>query len=256
MFVRGTVLEIIGQAMSELGLSKPVTVVDNSDVTATQFLALLTSAAAEMVNYYKWEQLQYEFLQTTVALQEAYELPADFLYMVDQSQWDRTNHWPLLGPKSAQEWQWLKGGMLSQGPRLRYRIRLTKLFIHPIPGETQGTATDFDLAMEYISGHYVLKSGGDESVRTDFSAEIVSDGDTIWMDKWLLSKYVKLKFWETKGFDTTAFRDDFLYLFNNATGRDKGAPVLSMTQKVYPILIGPWSVPDGSWPVSGSGSAP
>ena len=58
-----------------------------------------------------------------------YSLPADYDRMVSDTNWDRTNHWRNLGTKSSQEWQWLQGGVISIGPRERYRIYQNKLRI-------------------------------------------------------------------------------------------------------------------------------
>ena len=89
-----------------------------------------------------------------------YDMPSDWSYFIDQTQWDRTNHWPLLGPKTAQEWQWLKGGLLSSGPRLRYRVVAAKFEIWPVPSPSNtpigdsvitGVFAPGTLAMEYVA---------------------------------------------------------------------------------------------------------
>ena len=38
-----------------------------------------------------------------VIVQDTYQEPADFDHFINETWWDRTNHWPMLGPKSAQE---------------------------------------------------------------------------------------------------------------------------------------------------------
>jgi len=67
----------------------------------------------------------------------------------------------------------------------------------------------------------------------------------------LLVKFVKFKFYELKGFQTTGVNADFLRVFNNLTGKDTGAKILSLSPKVTSQYLGPWSVPDGSWNVYG-----
>ena len=47
----------------------------------------------------------------TVALnfcQTQYAMPSDFDRPVDRTQWDKTRHWEMIGPDTAQQWQWLK----------------------------------------------------------------------------------------------------------------------------------------------------
>jgi hypothetical protein len=232
-----TALEIVNQAAGELGLLTTASVTA-SDTQTTQLLSLLNAAGNELVMMYPWEQLTEEYTLNTVNGQEDYALPTDWAYFLDQTQWDRTNHWPLMGPKSAQEWQWLKGGLLSQGPRLRYRVRVNRLYLFPTPGTTV-----WSLAMEYVRSTWVEYGAG------TYRDTVQSDADVPVFDPWLLVKFVKLKFFEAKGLNTEAVKSDFLLTLTSTTGKDKGAPILSLAPRVRSILIGPYSVPDGNWPV-------
>jgi len=245
-FQQGTVLSIVQQVMEELGFTSPSAVAGTSDPTIAQFGALLKASVYELSQVYPWEQRQKEMTITTVASTETYSLPSDFGYLVDQTQWDRTNQWPLLGPASAQQWQFLKGGFATSNIRYKYRLRQNLFYLHPTPGATGGGET---LAMEYVSNAWYLTAGSDETVQTNYIEEFTDDGDIVYLDKWLVMRYLKLKFWETKGFDTTAFRDDFLTVFNAVTGKNKGAPVLSLVPRAPEVLLGPWNVPEGNWNV-------
>lgn len=239
-----TALWIVQQTESELGLPRAVSLATSPSQLDIQMVALLNSACAELKDYFPWEQLNVEWILTTVANKGAYDLPPDFGYFIDQSQWDRTNHWPLLGPKTTQEWQWIKGGLISQGPRLRYRLQGGQFMLWPVPGSVgSGTFVPWTLAMEYISKNCIQASGGGTSDM------IQNDADVPLFDEWLLVKFLKLKFWETKGFDTTAFRDGFLNKFLTNTGQNMGAPTLTMSPRPASIYIGPNNIPDGSWPV-------
>lgn len=237
-------LWIVQQAQSEMGLPRAVTLQTSPQALDVQCMALLNSAGAELVNYYTWEELTKEFIITTVAGQGEYDMPADFKYFNDQTQWDRSNHWPLLGPKTGQEWQWIKGGLISQGPRLRYRLMGGKFLLWPIPGDpASGTFVPWTLAMEYVSKNWVNADTANPS------SMVTQDADVPIFDEWLLVKFLKLKFWETKGFDTTAYRDDMLNMFFSLTGKNMGAPTLTLSPRPASIYIGPNNVPDGSWPV-------
>jgi hypothetical protein len=236
---RNTGLWIINQAAGELGLV-PTTSVTNVDTQTVQLLALLNSSGADLTLGYPWQQLRGEQLITTSNGTEYYNMPSDWLYYLDQTQWDRTNHWPLMGPKSAQEWQWLKGGLLSQGPRLRFRVMEDRFYVHPVPG-----ATPWTLAMEYIKKTWVETPGSPAT----YQDSVTVDAQTPLIDCWLLVKLVKLRFFEAKGLSTDAVLKDFLTVFTTLTGKEKGAPVLNMAPRVRSILIGPYSVPDGNWPI-------
>lgn len=232
-------LDIMKQVSAELGLPVPTTIVGGS-VANTQLLAALNSAGNELLLYYPWEQFAAEWAFSTVAGQGAYDLPSDWKYFRDQTQWDRTNHWPMLGPKSPQEWAWLKGGLIASFPRTRYRVMNNQFLVWPVPPTVN--FTPFNMAMEYIKSTWVNSGGTPREM-------VTLDGDICQYDPWLMIKYTKLKFYQLKNFDTTNVNADFLRIFDSLTGKDVGAPVLSLTPVITPVFIGPQSIPDGNWNV-------
>ena len=236
---RGTVLWIVQQAMGSLGLPVPTSVVGNSDTVVTQFMFLLNDAGADLTTANQWEELISEWAPTIVAGTDNYALPSDWACFIDQTQWDRTNHWPLLGPRSASEWQWLKGGMLSSGPRTRYRVRDGKLWLHPVPASPAPT-----IVMEYVRTTWIVKT---DTTRAD---AVTADTDMPIFDKWLITRMLKLKFLEAKGLDTTAAQSDFMNLFNTITGRDTGAAVVDLSGRPQSLFLGPNNIADGSWNVT------
>jgi hypothetical protein len=231
-------IDIVTQVCGELGLEIPTDVASTDDKLAIQIRALLNSAGNELITYYPWEQFVRQYPFTTVDGQQAYELPTDWAYFIDQTQWDRTNHWPLMGPKTAQEWAWLKGGLLAAAPRTRFRVMQNEIYLHPVPG-----ATPYDLNMEYICKDWLMHSGTPDDM-------VTANGDIIQFYPWLIIKFVKLKFYELKGFDTGSVVSEFMRVFNSMTGKSRGAPVLSLAPRFPPMFIGPWNVPDGSWDVT------
>jgi hypothetical protein len=121
-----------------------------------------------------------------------------------------------------------------------------KFNIWPVP-KAEGSPSTYTLAMEYISRNWVTLANP-PGTPADM---IAADGDTLNYDPWLLIKFVKFKFYELKGFPTTGVNADFMRVFNNLTGKDTGAKILSLSPQVTSQYIGPWSVPDGSWNVYG-----
>ena len=239
-----TALEVLKQVAGELGLSRPATVVGLDDTQSVQLLSLLNSAGNELLLYYPWEQFVKEWNFTTTVDVGDYDLPEDYKYFVDQTQWDRTDHWPLLGPKSAQEWAWLKGALVAQLPRVRYRISGGQLKTWPVLTASSSPST-INIVMEYVSKYWVDNATAD----TDM---IILDADLLKYDPWLLIKFVKFKFYELKGLPTTGVQADFMRVFNSLTGKDTGAKILSLSPRPNTPFIGPMSVPDGSWNVMGS----
>ena len=236
-FQRNTVLEIVKQAMGELGLTQPTAVDGNSDLNVVQFFTLLKSAIDEVASGHQWEQLSKEHTFTTVSSTESYALPSDYLNIIDETQWDRTNDWPLLGPLPASSWQTLKSGNFTGGLRAKFRLKRGRVFIHPVP-----TAAE-NFVYEYVSNKYILKVSGSDTNENDFASVITDDGDTPFLDWWLLVKFIKLKFWETKGFDTTSFRDDFINKCEQVIGR-AGAPRLSLVAQNNSYLLNIGNIPE------------
>ena len=106
-----------------------------------------------------------------VLAQTAYTLPPDFERITDRTQWDKSKHWEALGPESAQQWQWLKSGYISTGPRIRWRILDNQFQIWP-PMNTN----------EYLGWEYRSKGWArsvDGTVKNSFTA----DG-TAWETMW------------------------------------------------------------------------
>ena len=253
-----SVLWVVQQAMIEMGLTKPPQVVTSPDITVQQMLALLNRAGSDMVIGYPWEQLTKEYLFNTGNCTVVTEggvsimvqpLPSDWSYFLDQTQWDRTNHWPLLGPKTAQEWQWLKGGLLSSGPRIRYRVVGGNLEL--FPGAFPPAQPYSDIAMEYVADTWLESS----TQQNTFYSQAQADEDLVLFDPWVISAYLKLKYWEAKGLDTTAYSKDFVAVWEARIGKNKGAPVLTLAPRARSMLIGINNIPDGSWNV-GNGTSP
>lgn len=172
---------------------------------------------------------------TLTFTQTKYPLPSDFDRMVHRTQWDKTNHWELMGPKSAQEWQYLKGGIVATGPRMRYRILGGYLQIWP------PATTESKLGFEYVSNAWV--TGFDGTTKTQFS----NDGDTcIFRDRTMICG-VKFEFYNIKGFDTTSLARDYYMQLQKEMAMDHSAPTLSLAASNAPMFIGPGSVPDSGF---------
>lgn len=150
-----TLLSVVQDAMSELGLTAPTSVIGNNNALVVQMLAHFTDIGQSLRQDYLWPQLEKEYTFLTVDSQADYALPADFDRFAFDTHWDRDNNWQLIGPLSPQEWQWYKSGTLQQGPRNRYRIKgITdlQLFIDPTP---DSVAAGHTLVFEYYTTNWV-----------------------------------------------------------------------------------------------------
>jgi hypothetical protein len=161
-----------------------------------------------------------------------YPLPPDYETITDNTHWDKTKHWQMLGPVDAQQWQWLKSGYISTGPRVRWRILGNKFQIWP-PYNTQEY-----LGFEYRSKGFV-RSATDQ-VKNSFTA----DTDTTVLDDTVIVLATKLKYFQIKSFDTTALYQDYVRYLNVAKANDKGSATLSFAPQPSAVLIGWANIPD------------
>lgn len=164
--------------------------------------------------------------------QTKYDLPPDYETITDRTHWDKSKHWEMLGPEDAQQWQWLKSGYISTGPRVRWRILGQYFQIWPIMNTSEY------LGFEYRSKGWAR--GADDSVKNSFTA----DTDTTVLDDQLMIMGTKLRYWQIKGFDTTALQQEYDRYLSVAKANDKGAPNLSFAPYPSKVLIGYANIPD------------
>jgi hypothetical protein len=164
-----------------------------------------------------------------------YALPSDFRRQINRTHYDKSKRWAMLGPETAQQWQFLKSSYISTGPRIRYRIMGGYFQIWPLLG------TPEYLGFEYISNSWVTSNTG--TGKTAFS----SDTDTCIFPDRLMILGLKLKYFEVKGFDTTAFYRDYQNQLDIAKAGDHGAPTLSFAPQVSEVLIGYENIPDSNY---------
>ena len=164
--------------------------------------------------------------------QTKYDLPPDYEVITDRTQWDKTKHWEMLGPEDAQQWQWLKSGYISTGPRVRWRILGQYFQIWPIMN-----------TQEYLGFEYRSRAWAESSTGTPKNSFTV-DTDVSVLDDRVLVLLTKLKFLQVKNFDTTAAMQDYQRYLNVAKSNDKGAPNLSFAPYPSKVLIGYANIPD------------
>ena len=167
-----------------------------------------------------------------------YPLPSGYDRMISDTNWDRTNHWRNLGTKSSQDWQFLQGGIISIGPRERYRIYNGKFRIF------QALTTVYNFSFEYVSNYWVCAAGSSTGTKAAYTA----DTDTSVFPDDLMLAGLRFYFLKAKKLDYGAE----LAEFNRALSYCKAGDVPVSAQSLAPVgmnqLVGPWSVQDGNWP--------
>jgi hypothetical protein len=149
-----------------------------------------------------------------------FQLPDDFGYMIDQTHWDRSNDVPIGGPLSAQQWQYLKGGNLtSQTIYAMFRIMENRFQVYPQP-----PPIGLELYFEYISRNWIQ----DDTVSTTYHDSVEANDDIVLFKPTMIVAYLRFKFLDAKGFATQNAENAFAKAYAEATGGNKGAPILNV----------------------------
>lgn len=167
-----------------------------------------------------------------------YDLPDGYDRMISDTNWDRTDHWRNIGTKSSQDWQFLQGGIISIGPRERYRIYNGKFRIF------QALTTVYNFSFEYVSNYWVCAAGSSEGTKKEFTA----DSDTCVFPDDLMMAGLKFYFLKAKKLDYGIELGEFTRSLSYNKAQDVPVPSMSLAPVGMNQLVGPWSVQDGNWP--------
>jgi len=164
-----------------------------------------------------------------------YSLPSDYDAIVPRTQWDKSKHWEMLGPENAQQWEWLLSGYISTGPRIRWRLYGDYFQIWP------GTSTNEFLGFEYRSKGWAIAADG--TAKNSFTA----DNDTCIYPDRVMVLSTKLKYFQAKGFDTTALYRDYVTELETSMAQNISGANLSLAPRPGNILIGYDNIPDSGY---------
>jgi hypothetical protein len=167
-----------------------------------------------------------------------YDLPDGYDRMISDTNWDRTDHWRNLGPKSSQDWQFLQGGIISIGPRERFRIYNNKFRIF------QALTTVYNFSFEYVSNYWVCAAGSDQGSKSAYTA----DTDTSIFPDDLMLAGLKFYFLKAKKLDYAIELGEFMRALSYCKAQDQPVSAMSLAPVGMNQLVGPWSVQDGNWP--------
>jgi hypothetical protein len=167
-----------------------------------------------------------------------YDLPDGYDRMISDTNWDRTDHWRNIGTKSSQDWQFLQGGIISIGPRERYRIYNGKFRIF------QALTTVYNFSFEYVSNYWVCAAGSSEGTKKEYTA----DTDTSVFPDDLMMAGLKFYFLKAKKLDYGIELGEFTRALSYNKAQDVPVPSMSLAPVGMNQLVGPWSVQDGNWP--------
>lgn len=204
-----------------------------------------------------------------VFAKDTYPEPQDFSRFINQTWWDRTNRWSLMGPDSPQVDQWHRSGVVTIGPRRHFRQVGPQIPTNYIPGAfnndfnadfligSQGGAnqnyrlwpppgaldTPIDLVFEYISNSVVISPtlGVGQTV-------FIADTDYPILNSRALVLGAKWRIWQQKGFDYAPLQSEAIDFVERLFAVDGGNKTLSLSPMRANYLITSSNVQDGFFP--------
>jgi hypothetical protein len=229
-------LTLINKVLAELGLPQSSSVV-SPDATTTQVVSLMNGLGDDLARLPLWEDLRVEWTITTTTA-AAYDLPEDWGVPLADTQWDRSGRWPLRGPRTPSEWQYLKSGFGVAAPRYRYRYFNRQFNLHPAP------QAGLTLVMEYLSQGWVLAVGSNPSVADVRRRGIVADTNYSLIDDRVMVQGTKLRFLEAKGLESSKARKQFELMLEAAWSSSTGATAIPLDGGRDSFFLTDRNIPD------------
>lgn len=225
-----TISEVVTSLMQSMGLTAPNTIVDGSNSTALQMVALANQVGVDLLSH-RWQFLEADH-EITLTASTTYDLPADFDAYRPDEQWNQSTALPVIGPVSGREWSALQGMTAVGGPfRTLFRISGNQI-------EFQSVTAGDVVVFPYWTRGWVERATGD---RAD---NIVANDDIVLHDIALFRHALKLKWYEAKHFDTSKLLKDLQPLIDAAKARDCPGRTLSLNPSASLLLLGDHNIPE------------
>lgn len=227
--------EIVNAAAVECGLTAVSDPFASSDPAMVQLCTMLTNVGRELLGLHQWNRfVKVHSITTAVPPDDGnYDLPDDFAWIIDQTGWTPTNAGlglPLGGPLSEQDWAYLVNTNLASST-IYVSFKQSQGQFQVLP---QPPPDGIEITFSYISRWWVAETATPTVAEKD---KVEASTDVVLFEPILITKFLKLRFLEAKGFDTTAASTQFHSVFMQWTGKDASAPVLNMARmRLFPYL--------------------
>jgi hypothetical protein len=202
-----TLLSIVRDAASRLGLTPPSTVVSSPDENAKILLGLAQEEGKALADRHTWQALQTEHTFSTANGTASYALPSGFDGIIKDTVFNRTSRRRMEGDLSPSQWQETQASLVTM-VNPAFRIRNSLFYISPTP-----TAIE-TIAYEYVTKNWCQSSGG--TGQTEWAA----DTDTGILDEELTKLGIIWRFRSKKGFDYAEDMNNYEIRVNKAIFKD------------------------------------
>lgn len=227
--------DIVNAAAAEVGLTPVSDPYTETDAAFVQLRNILSSAGRELLGLHQWQRFVKTHTITTNVPPDTgnYDLPDDFGYLIDQTGWSPVSGGsglPLGGPLSEQDWTYLVNTNLASSTiYVSFKMAQGQFQVLPQP-----PPDNVIINFEYISRYWVAAAGAPTVLVAD---KPTASDDIIMFEPILITKLLKLRYLEAKGFDTTAAVGQFLAMMQSWTGKDTNAPILNTARmRMFPYL--------------------
>jgi hypothetical protein len=233
-----SLLTIVQQAASLIGIARPTVVATATDPTVTLLYGLAQEEGEELARYGDWRALRKEKTFTTIAAETQTDtpIPTDLAGIIDGTIWNRSARRPLYGPYTAAEWQQYKSGLtfpVVDG----FTLRGTAWLMQPIP------AAGLTIAYEYRSSNWCQSSS------LVPQSAWAADTDTALISERLMRLGVVWRFKQKRGLEWQTDHENYLSECDGELARDKPRRIIDMKYGGPPARVPGIVVPDGYWAV-------
>jgi hypothetical protein len=208
---------IINTVAVEVGLDQVSDPYASTDRNFVQLRTLLRSVGHELWLARDWQALIKEASYTGDGVTSTFNLPVDFGRMVDDSGWQRSSRIPFnnLG---SQDWQALKAWSSISNLTVLYQIGGNQISFFTAP------ASGAVLYHDYVSRYWVISNGASSA---DLYEPTTSSDKPV-LEPVLVSRLLKCKWLEAKGFDSTSARQEYAQAFEGSASNEPGQ-IISMS---------------------------
>ena len=171
-----TLLSICQDILRETKSSSiPNIIIGNNEDVAVQIFQAIKTSITDLARNYQWQELQKEYTISSVISQAGYNLPSDFDRLIDNTFWNASQNWAMIGGLTPESWRVLKNSLITQAETVEYyRIRGNQIIIHRTPSVVE------NYVFEYISKN-IVKSASDVE-----QTEFLADTDITVIDEYLV----------------------------------------------------------------------
>jgi hypothetical protein len=237
--------DIISEVGIDVGLPVTLDPFQSQDAQYQRMITQLNLSGNALLTLYAWARLTQKTTITTIPGQTYYPLPDDFSAMIPGTTWRKDQNFvPGYGTVSAQTWEYLVNVPIVGTINVIYREQLGGLGVLPTPTQA------YSFTFEYISRGWVTDAQQTGAYRDN----VTQASDIVLFDPLLISRYLKMRWLKSTGFDASDATDEFNLLLDNRSSTDTSKPKLSAAGVLAPLgapLISIANIPQTGYGSSG-----